>query len=140
MTTTDEQAKFSLDDLIKMADEIKAKHLADYPDFPAMAPFDLLTAMSARILAAYIPEHSKTLLDRQHGNAEQSFAFDILGANNLPASLWISAERQTELYGGIEPMLFEKLPEGIFDHYRRLLGRNPGHDDPLTWECTEVGG
>ncbi len=134
-----EDEKFSLDDLIKMADEIRAKHAADHPQDVVLTPFNLLCAMSARVLAAYIPERSEALLSGQCSQVEQTFAMEMLGLNQLPASLWISEERQKELYGGMEPMLFQKLPRGLFLHYAKLLGRDPRDDDPMSWDATEVG-
>lgn len=105
-----EQAKFSIDDLIKMSEDIQAKHAATQSREVSLSPFELLCAMSAQILAAYIPAASEALLNREFGQVEQTFAMEMLGLNQLPASLWIGEERQRELYGGMEPMLFQTLP------------------------------
>ncbi len=138
-SATEEDPKFSLDDLIAMAEQIKAKHQAENADSTGMVPFDLLCAMSAQILAAYIPEQKEALLERRYSHVEQTFACEMLSLNGLPSSLWISEERQRELYSGTEPLLFQKLPQGIFAHYAQLLGRRREDDDPMNWKASEFG-
>ncbi len=135
---TDAIKQLTLDELIAIASSEQDKHKERFSE--EMTPFSMLCALSAHVLAHNLPAHAKGFLARDYSKIEQTFAMDILAANDLPCSLWIPEDRQKQLYGGVEPMLFEKLPtDGIFEHYDRMLGRKPADDDPLTWDATEVG-
>lgn len=127
----------TLDELIAIASQEQAKHKERFGE--KISPFSLLCALTAHVLAHNLPAHSERLLAREHDKIESSFAMDILAANDLPITLWLPEERQEQLYGGIEPMLFDKMPPDIFAHYERLLGRKPAEMDPLNWDATELG-
>lgn len=129
--------QLTLDELIAIAGQEQAKHKERFGE--ELSPHSLLCALSAHILARNLPAHAERFLAREYDKIEQSFAMDILGANDLPGSLLLPEERQVQLYGGIEPMLFDKMPPGIFAHYERSLGRKPADNDPLNWDATEIG-
>ena len=129
--------QLTLDELIAIAGQEQAKHKERFGE--EISPFSLLCALSAHILARNLPAHAERFLAREYDKIESTFAMDILAVNDLPMSLWIPEERQVQLYGGVEPMLFEKMPTDIFAHYERLLGRKPADDDPLNWDATEIG-
>ena len=56
--------------------------------------------------------------------------------------MWLDEDRQVAAYGGIEPLLFGKLPDGIIEHYARLIGvtENPPLLDPVLAEIEEESG
>jgi len=114
------------DDLIGIAEQLKRQR-------PDIAPLELLTALSARVLAHHIPQKRDALLAGDCDKVAQTFAMEMLRLNDKPASMWLGEDRQEQSYGGIEALLFGKLPDGIFEHYARLLGRSdkPAYD-PLT--------
>lgn len=114
----------SEDDLIGIADQLKRQR-------PDMAPLELLTALSARVLAHHIPEKGDALVAGDCDKVAQTFALEMLRLNDKPASMWLGEDRQQKSYGGIEALLFGSLPEGIFEHYAKLLGRSEPASDPL---------
>ena len=59
-----EEPKLSLDERIQMAAAVKAEYKDKYPHLKPITPFDLLCGMSARFLAAYLPERKDALLAR----------------------------------------------------------------------------
>jgi|AGTN01.1.fsa_nt_gi hypothetical protein len=110
---------------------------------PDISPLQLVLELCTRVLAAAFPAKSASILAGDYHRVVQSFAFDILGANGKPASMWMSEEQQKKHYGGIEALLFGNYPDGIFDHYGKMIGRvdNPPVLDPeLAAAEAELGG
>jgi hypothetical protein len=107
----------SEDDLIGIADELRSRQ-------PDITPLELMTKLSARLLAHHIPDKRDRLLAGDYDRVAMTFAMEMLRANDKPASMFLDEERQRKHYGGIEALLFGNLSEGIFEHYARLLGRS----------------
>lgn len=112
-------------DLIAAAEQIQLAQ-------PDITPYQLVAELCTRVLAAAFPAKSAQILAGDYHRVVQSFAFDILGHNDKPASMWMSEEQQRKHYGGIEALLFGSYPDGIFEHYAKSIGKvdNPPVLDP----------
>lgn len=99
---------------------------------PEITPYQLVLELCARVLAAAFPAKSAPILAGDYHQVVTSFAFDMLGANNKPASMWMGEEQQRKHYGGVEALLFGSYPDGIFEHYAKSIGKvdNPPELDP----------
>jgi len=129
---TDSSRILNESDLTEIAASIQEKQ-------PDIVPYSLMCELSMRFLAHAIPEKRSQILAGDFSQVHQTFALEMLRLNDKPSTMWLDEDRQVAAYGGIEPLLFGKLPDGIIEHYARLIGvtENPPLLDPVLAEIEQ---
>jgi len=110
-------------------------------EFPQATPIEILTKLSEQYLAALFPEYAQSLLAGDQHKITQGFAHDLLHANGMSnaTSMWTPEERQRQIYGGSQALLFAKADDDLIAFYKGKLApadRN-FNPDPLTWDAAE---
>lgn len=101
-------------------------------DDDTRSPFRKLCDLSARRLATQFPQYHNALLGGVFWWECEVFAMDALLHKNL-GGFWfprLNIEDQQQIIGGVEELLLEELPPGIWDFYHKKLEAGPRHGYP----------
>lgn len=121
-------------ELVALVENLQAEQHGDM----ALTPLGLLEALSAHVLARNIPEKAAFFLSRERRDIETAFVKEVLLSHKFPASIWLEEDEQRRLFGGIETLLFDNLPDGIFERYALLANRVHTGEDSISGLDAEI--
>lgn len=99
----------------------------------AASPYEQLLELAAGFLSARFPERAASIAAGDHWRIIESFTIDALTHHGFSTCLHrLSTERQQQLIGGIEGLIFEDLPQALIDFYQRKF------DQPAPVDVLEV--
>lgn len=103
----------------------------------SQTPYDKILRLAEAFLAERFPAHADKIKAGDCYGIVSPFVMDLLSHHKIPSLLHrMDEERQEQLIGGVEELLFEDVPDTLVAFYATKFGAPPPRD--ILEICEEI--